>query len=145
MRIEKGTRLATISRPPGYAKPELLATGIQQVWSWDVTRIAPSGKRMPPCWKLCVVGHFQLANLSTRNGSSMDLYIFQKLVSKILTHSGIPQWFCRIGRIRGRNVLWRCGSYGTSPVPKALGEGLFHSYFLWPLPINLYHQGLSLF
>ena len=130
------TRLATISRPPSYAKPELLATGIQQVWSWDVTRIAPFGKRMPPCWKLCCWTFSACQSFNKEGGPPWISVLFKKVVTNILTHSGIPQWPFRIGRIRGRNVLWRCDPYCTSPVPKALGESLFHSYFLCPFPIG---------
>ena len=27
------------ARPPAYARPELLATGPNQVWSWDITKL----------------------------------------------------------------------------------------------------------
>ena len=37
-----------IARHPNYKKPELLATGPNQVWSWDVTKL-----KGPTKWTYC--------------------------------------------------------------------------------------------
>ena len=117
-------------RHPSYAKPELLGPGFSRSGLGKSRGLLRPGSACHLAGSYVLLDIFRLPIFQQERGASLDLSTFQKLVSKILTHSGIPRWLCRIGRIRGRYVLWRCGSYGTSPVPKALGEGLFPSYFL---------------
>ena len=37
-------------RHPNYSKPELLATGPNQLWSWDTPALAPQVQVLPNCW-----------------------------------------------------------------------------------------------
>jgi putative transposase len=37
-------------RHPNYSKPELLATGPNQLWSWDTPAQAPQVQVLPNCW-----------------------------------------------------------------------------------------------
>jgi putative transposase len=59
-------------RHPAYQKPELLATGPNQVWSWDITKLRGP---VPHTSQICTVILFRI---DLRNGTGVSLNTQQK-------------------------------------------------------------------
>jgi putative transposase len=121
-RVLRGERAVrerrSVRRHPTYAKPELVATGPNQVWSWDITKIRGPGRRdwyhlyvILDVFSRCVVG-WMLA--SSESASLAEHFIAETLVKEGIVAGSLTLHSDRGTSMRSRTVAEMLDDLGVT-------------------------------
>ena len=110
------------ARHPAYAKPELLATGPNQVWSWDITKL--KGPNKGQFFNLYVIiDIFSRAVVGWLLAERENAALAARLISETCKRHGIPPGTLTIHADRGAPMT----ATSTALLLASLGVGKSHS------------------